>query len=122
MNITINSQGFAVTASIDAFIRRELDNALRRVDNDVMSIDVFLKDANGPKGGVDKQILIRVWLHNRQLIAINTLHEDLYAAVKKGVRRTKRTVNRNLRRSRRIERRRLHELLNDASLPLAPRT
>ncbi len=120
MNITVTAQGFELTSPIDEFVRRELDNALRRVNGDVVSIDVFLKDANGPKGGIDKQVVIRVRLRNRQLIAINTLHEDLYAAAKKGVQRTKRAVRRNHRRSRRIEKRGLRQLHDDTSLPLVP--
>lgn len=96
-NITITAQGFELPAAIDTFLRRALETALQLVNRDIMSIHVFLKDANGPKGGIDKQALIRTRLRNRQLIAINTRHEDLYAAAKNGVQRMKRAVRRNLR-------------------------
>ena len=79
----------------------------------------FLKDANGPKGGVDKQALIRVQLRNRQVIALETTHENLYAAIKKSAKRAKRTVRRHLSKSRRIQKRRMHDRLDDAGIPTA---
>ncbi len=122
MNITTRAQDFELTEPIDACVRDSLASSLRRIDHDIVAVDVFLRDTNGPKGGVDKQVLIRVRLRNRQLLAVSTTHENLYAAIRKGVHRTRRAVSRALRRSRRIERRRLRELLASNPLPAVPRT
>ena len=121
MNISMRAQEFELTAAIDAFARESLVSALERFDHDIVAIDVYLKDTNGPKGGIDKQVLICVRLRNRQLVAINTSHDDLYAAIRKGVHRTKRAVRRNLRRSRRIRKQRLRDLLDAEPLPAVPR-
>ena len=121
MNITTRAQDFELTAAIDQFARDHLRAALARFDEAVIAVDVYLKDSNGPRGGVDKQVLIRVRMRNRQQIALVTTHEDMYAAIAKGVKRTKRAVRRQLRKARRFEKRRMRESLADASFAAVPR-
>ena len=84
MQITTKTQGFELNTAIDAFVRNRLHVALKRLSASVVAIDVFAKDTNGPKGGVDKLVLIRVQLPNRQVLAVETSHENLYAAIEKG--------------------------------------
>ncbi len=116
MNITARAQGFDLSQAIDAFVREELRLALQRFSADILSVDVFLKDTNGPKGGVDKQVLVRIRLRNGQLLAMSTTREDLYAAIKVSVKRSKRVVRRTLRKSRRIEKQRLRDLQHQSDL------
>ncbi len=119
MNITTSAQDFEMSDSIDQFVRDQLSAALKRVGEDVIAVDVFVKDTNGPKGGVDKHALIRVQLRNRQVIALETKHEDLYAAIRIGSKRTKRAVRRQLRKSHRIQKLRMRDHLRDSGLPTA---
>ena len=121
MNITTRANNFALTAAIDTFVRSELQSAFERLDAEVVTIDVSMKDANGPKGGIDKQVLICVRLRNRQQVALDAEHENLYAAIKVGVKRAKRAVRRTVRKSRRVHRQSLRELLDDEPLPTVPR-
>ena len=116
MNITTRAQGFDLTPAIDGFTRAHVREALSRIDTDIVAVDVYLKDANGPKGGIDKQVLIRVRMRNRQQFALATAHEDMYAAIVKGIKRTKRAVRRQLRKSRHFENQRVQEVLGDGSL------
>ena len=116
MQITTRTQGFELNTAIDAFVRNRLHVALKRLSASVVAIDVFAKDTNGPKGGVDKLVLIRVQLPNRQVLAVETAHENLYAAIEKGAKRTKRAVRRHLRKARHIEKQRLRDL---ATVPRA---
>ena len=120
MQITIRTQGFELSKAIEAFARNRLYAALQRLSVNVVSIDVFAKDINGPKGGLDKEVLIRVQLPNRQILTVDTIHENLYAAIEKGAKRTKRAVRRHLRKARHIERQRLRELPRQSSLEAAP--
>ncbi|MDJ0698650.1 MAG: HPF/RaiA family ribosome-associated protein [Woeseiaceae bacterium] len=106
MNINCRATGFEITGAIDMFLREQLSSALQRFSDNVVEVDVFMKDANGPKGGVDKHVLIRVRLRNRHRIVLEVVHENLYAAIKIGARKTRRAVRRRLRRSGRILRRR----------------
>ncbi|NNC65427.1 MAG: hypothetical protein HKN84_11625, partial [Gammaproteobacteria bacterium] len=87
MNITTSTQDFESTEAIDGFLRRQLQDSLQRFSEGVISIDVFMKDTNGPRGGADKQVLIRVQMRNRQQLALETTHENLYAAIKSGIKR-----------------------------------
>ena len=116
MNITTRAQDFELTDAIDHFVRTRLQAGLQRFESDVIAIDAYMKDENGPKGGHDKRVVIRTRLRNRQLIAVDTTHEDLYAAVTMGIKRTKRAVRRQLRKSRRINRLSLRNLRNGANL------
>ncbi|MDJ0813768.1 MAG: HPF/RaiA family ribosome-associated protein [Woeseiaceae bacterium] len=110
MNITTTTQNFESSVALDTFVRSRLKNALARLDEDIIAIDVFMKDVNGPKGGVDKQALIRVRLRNRQVITIESTHQNLYAAVRTSVKRTRQAVRRQLRKSRQIDKQRVRDM------------
>ena len=120
MNITINSQDYELTSAMDSFIRTELDTTMKRLGGEIIAIDVFLKDINGPKGGVDKQITIRAQLRIRQVVTISTAHTDLYAAIKLGANRTRRSIRRAMRRSRQFARRERYEVAVNRLLRGAP--
>ena len=111
MNITTSAQDFAMSVAIDELARTQLRSALQLFSDDALAVDIFMKDSNGPKGGVDKQALIRIRLHNRQVIALETRHENLYAAIKRGSTRSRRVVRRQLRKSRRIQKQRMRDYL-----------
>ena len=120
MNITTTARDFEMSRAIDSFAREQLDAMLQPFSDSIVAIDVFMKD--GPKGGVDKEVLIRVHLRNRQQIALQSTHENLYAAIKNGVKRIKRAVRRNLRRSRRPGRFSLRDIQNSSRLAVTPET
>lgn len=119
MNITTRAQDFETTNAIDQFVREQVRASLQRFGEEIMAVDVFMKDTNGPKGGIDKQALIRVRLRNRQVIALQTAHENLYAAIKKGSKRTRQAVRRHLRKSRRVKKQRMRDRLDDAGIAAA---
>ena len=104
MNITTRAQDFEMSDAIDLFVRRRLNKTLHRLDDDIIAIDVYMKDENGPKGGVDKRVIIRVRQRNRPMFAVDTTCENLYAAIELGVKRTKRVLRRQLRKSRNVSR------------------
>lgn len=110
MNISSRAQGFELSAAIDTFVRDEIRSTLDRFSDEIVSVDVFMKDTNGPKGGVDKQVLVRIQMRGRQQIALQTTSEDLYAAVRVSSKRAKRAVRRSLRKGRRFERLSLRRL------------
>lgn len=120
MNITARAHDFELSDSIAGFARAQIETALNRFSDGVIYVDIFMRDINGPRGGIDKQVLFRVRLRNRQLIAIETEDEDLYAAIGRGAKRTKRVVRRTLRKSARIEKRRLRTLRETNALTAVP--
>ena len=116
MDITARAQGFDLTEAIDGFLREQLRGAIMRFEQSVQSIDVSMKDTNGPKGGLDKQVLIRVQLRSGQVVTTETTHENLYGAIKACVRRSKRSIRRSIKKSRQVEKRRLRDVIRDDGL------
>ncbi len=114
MNITSRAQGFELSSAIDTFVRDEIRATLGRFAEEIISVDVFLKDTNGPKGGVDKQVVMRVQLRGRQQITLQTTQEDLYAAIRISIKRAKRAVRRSVRKARRFEKLSLRRLITDS--------
>ena len=119
MNITTTAQNFETSTPLDTFVRSRLHNAFEKLDTDITAIDVFMKDINGPKGGVDKLVLIRVQLPNRQVVTIESQHENMYAAIRNGVKRARHAVRRQLRKSRQIDKQRITEFAMPA-MPKVP--
>lgn len=119
MNITTTAKDFEMSAAIDQFARDQVRSALQHFSDHILAVDVFVSDNNGPKGGIDKQALIRIRLRNSEVIALQTVHENLYAAIKKGSKRTRRAVRRHLRKSGRIRKQRMRDRLNDIGIPTA---
>ena len=122
MNISTTAQGFELSAAIDAFVRDALRSGLRRFSEDIISVDVYLKDTNGPRGGVDKQVVMKFQLRNRQKVALTTSRENLYGAIKVSVQRAKRAIRRSLRKARRVERQSLRGLTVDPGISRIPWT
>ena len=108
MKVRIQSQGFKLTPAISARVHKRLSGLLSRYDDDVISVDAYLKDLNGPKGGYDKQAVIRVQLRHLAPVSISTTHTDLYKAIDVSVRRLLRSVRRTVARKKLINRRGLH--------------
>ena len=55
MKIFLQTQGFELTSAIDTHVRKQLGRHLAGSQNNIIAIDVFLSDINGPKGGVEKR-------------------------------------------------------------------
>ena len=110
MNVTVAAQGFPLTAAIDAHTRNRLAQALRHYRDSMVSVSAYLRDVNGPKGGIDKEVFVGILLRNGHVISIETVHTDLYAAILRSARRAKRAVRRALDKDRRLARRELRKL------------
>lgn len=112
MIISTSSQNIQLTRELDEFVTATMRGAFERLADDIVSVDVFLKDLNGPKGGVDQAAVIRIHMRQRRDIAVETVHENLGAAIRIGAKRAKRAVRRSLRKARRIERFRINRRLD----------
>lgn len=110
MKVRIQSQGFTLTPAICSRVNKKLSRLLSRYDEELISVEVYLKDLNGPKGGYDKQAVIRVQLRHLAPISISTTHTDVYKAIDVSVRRLLRSVRRTVSRKNLINRRGLHHI------------
>jgi ribosome-associated translation inhibitor RaiA len=110
MRIYLQTQGFELTPAIDAYVRKQLGRHLAGSEDNIIAVDVFLSDINGPKGGIDKKALVCVQLVSRLAVSFEAVHADLYRAVADASRKARHSVKRTLRRHRRLQKRELREL------------
>ena len=110
MNISVKSQTFSLTPAIEDQVRERLGRALARFDEHVVSVDVTLKDLNGPRGGSDKQMLVLIGLRRGRVVPVEVAHADMYTAIQRSADRAKRAVKRALNKHRRINKRALRRL------------
>lgn len=110
MQIYLQTQGFALTPAIDAHVRKQLGRHLAGSEHNIIAVDVFLSDINGPKGGIDKKALVCVQLASRLTVRFEAIHSDLYRAVAVASRKAKHNVKRTLRRHKRLEKRELRQM------------
>ena len=110
MRIYIQTQGFELTKAIDAHVRRQLARNLASSEDNIIAVDVFLGDINGPRGGMDKKALVCVQLASRLSVRFEAIHGDLYRAVTAASRKARRSVKRTLRRHNRVEKAELRRM------------
>lgn len=110
MNTHIHTQGFELTSAIEQHTQTQLQFHLANFSAHIVAADVFLRDINGPKGGPDKKVLIRVQLRSKITVTIERTRSNLYTAVSTAARQAKRAVRRNLNKHRRMERFALREM------------
>ena len=110
MRISIQSQPFDLTPALEARVAQRVSKATQRFTDAVVAVDVFLHDVNGPKGGRDKLVRMRVSLRDRQAIVVETVRSDLYAAIDVTVRRASRAIRRTIQKRRRLSRNRIRHL------------
>ena len=111
MNVRIQTQGFAVTPPIGARVHERFGQALDRYADELIDVDVFLKDVNGPKGGNDKQVTVRLQIRRLAPLTISTTHHDLYRAIDVSAKRSRRAVRRAVKKKKLIRRRGLQYTL-----------
>ena len=110
MRIHLQTQGFELTSAIDAHVRRKLARHLAASENDIIAVDVFMGDINGPRGGMDKKALFCVQLASRLSVRAEAIHSDLYQAVAVAARKAEHSVKRTLRRHKRVEKAQLRSM------------
>ena len=109
MQMTIQTQGFPMSSSVYRRARGQLERALGSFRESIVDLDVFLKDINGPKGGFDKAVVVRVNLTTQQSVTVETVSSNLHAAIILSARRAKRSVRRAIEKRRRVGRQELRD-------------
>jgi ribosome-associated translation inhibitor RaiA len=97
--VDIHGQGFTVTAALSEYVRRRLVFVLNRRNERIQRVTVRLRDANGPRGGIDKYCRIRVHLIAAPAAMVEEVGGDLYAAIDRAAERVGRSVSKHLDRT-----------------------
>ena len=103
MQIEIQARNFSLTRAMRVHIERRLGFALSTCYRHVRRILVRVSDINGPRGGNDKRCHLEVMLPG-QAVVVEDTEADLYLAINRAASRAGRTVMRQLRRRRDLNR------------------
>ncbi len=100
MQITLNDGNVKTTDAMVRFVREKLSAALARIEP-IGPVTVSLTDDNGPRGGEDKRVTIRVAAAGLGKFMAEHSAADFYDAVTRAAGKLKRGVGQALARRRR---------------------
>lgn len=101
MTIAIRSGVFRIDADLRETIDRRVRRGLHRYARRISEVRVWLDDANGPRGGIDRTCRIQVELSSAGTATVECRAETVYAALAGAIERAKTTIDRTLKRRRR---------------------
>ena len=104
MHVDIRSRKIEVDEGLRAHVDRRLRFALGRFGERIAKVTVRFEDANGARGGVDKQCQIDIALRPSGNVLVEDLDADLRAVVDRAADRAARAVERHLQRRGEVER------------------
>ena len=110
MYVKIQSQSFTVTPAMQNWIEHRLARGMSRFDSELQQVDVYLSDLNGPRGGDDIRVVMRASLDGLPPVSVSCEHQDLYTAANRCAKRLRRAVQKVLKRSRRLQPRKVIDL------------
>ena len=105
MRLLIHSHGVPLSADQSAEIERRFLFALSRFSPRIDRAVLRIHDVNGPRGGVDKQLHVRITLRGARAVQVLEHCADLASGVSQAAERIGRTVARTLERARSFARR-----------------
>jgi ribosome-associated translation inhibitor RaiA len=84
MQFSIHTHGIDLTETIKRQAHEKLELALDRLEDDVVSISVFLIDTNGPfLGGVDKACRIVVQIRKQDALVVEDIDERVEVVIER---------------------------------------
>jgi len=100
MKLQVHWNGLSATPGLREHLERRLAFALGRFGDEVSQVRVRLADCNGPRGGVDKQVGLRVRGRRLKTVVVTDSDASLRAAIDRAADRTGRAIGRALERAR----------------------
>lgn len=100
MRLEIRRRGVKVTEELRAYLRERLRFALGRFARHIDLVRVYLRDANGPRGGPSKKCRIVVELPPRGRTIVTAEDTDILAAIAGAANRAGFAVKRHVKRRR----------------------
>jgi transcription elongation GreA/GreB family factor len=95
--LSLRGRGAIWTPELEAFARRRLSYAFGRFAKRIRDIAIWLEDANGPRGGVDKQCRIEIRLTSKGHVVASSSTSSEYSAISRSVSRARAVLVRNLK-------------------------
>jgi hypothetical protein len=92
MWIDIQASGLGLSAQTRTFVERKLRQGFARFGNRIEQVSAHFADINGPRGGIDKRLIMRVRIGRGQETVVETRDADFYTLLDRTVQRGKRNV------------------------------
>lgn len=100
MRIEVRALHIEVEPEVAPLAERRALFAFSRFSSNIRTVQILLKDINGPRGGVDCQVQVRVIGHEGWGVIVSDVDDDPAKAVTSAIARAGRTVTRELERQR----------------------
>lgn len=100
MRMSIQANGFVLTAALRAYTEKRVKTALGWAGRHIRELHVSLSDINGPRGGRDKRCRFLVQIANGKGVVIEDTETDLYHAIDRAAERVDRAVVRRIEQMR----------------------
>ena len=100
MQVDIRARKIEIDEALRSHVDRRLRFALSRFGERIAKVTIRFEDANGARGGVDKQCQIAVALRPSGNVLVEDIDADLRAVVDRAAARAARAVDRDLQRRR----------------------
>ena len=102
MKIAIRFLGMPPSAAVRQFVERQALFHLSRFGQDVETVEVRVRDVNGPRGGDDMECNVALKGPRVGFTTVTELSGDMYQSVATAMARATRSVARSLERARSI--------------------
>ncbi len=100
MRIDVRGRGCEVSLALSSYAKRRALFAIGRFSPRIEGVSVLLSDANGPRGGVDKECRLVARLRPSGGLRVAERDADMYAAIDRATERLARAVAREIARRR----------------------
>jgi ribosome-associated translation inhibitor RaiA len=112
MKLVIRAHHLALPADVGPFLQKHVTRPLARLfDGPAVELSVHLGDARPRKGGVDQECRVSFRMPGTRTLHVESVQEDLYAALLDAAERLKRLVKRELEKMRTGSRKPMHRPL-----------
>lgn len=101
MRLTIHAHQIELPRDLDAFARKHLLAPLRRLhDSQAAELTIHVAEAKPPRGGVDQACKITFHMPSAKTLRVESVRDDLHAALLECALRLKRLVQREVQKQR----------------------
>lgn len=100
MRILCTAKGFALTDGLESQVHQRIRLGLDRFAHLICSVQVLIRDENGPKGGLDKRCTVELELAKGGRIVCKSVSSDACAAIGEAFQRIERALSTFAKRQR----------------------
>ena len=101
MKVSIHAHQIEKPSDLAAFLRKHLVTPLRRLhDSPATELTLHVQDTKPSRGGVDQACKVTFRMPNAKTLRVESVHDDLHAALLECAQRLKRLVQREVHKQR----------------------